>query len=67
MPEEYQDKYDGGEEMGCFEKFITQIPVECVSCVVLVEVAFSAITYRITLWDAKVSQAWKMMATMPVQ
>jgi hypothetical protein len=62
----------GNHENSCsgkmcyFEEFIAKVPVYQVSRV-LHNHGGTIVTDRMVLWDAKVSHAWKISATMPVQ
>lgn len=67
MPEESNDEYDHYEEMGSFEELVAEKLPTTESARHFASHARQNCTYRIELWDAKVSQAWQMMATMPVQ
>jgi hypothetical protein len=48
------------------EEFIAKVSVCLISHVLRIH-GFSVVTHLIVLWDAKVSHAWKISATMPVQ
>ena len=66
MPKEGEHEHHGTYKVRHFKKLITKGSGWYISCITQPQ-SINSMTYRIVLWDMKVSHAWKMMATMPVQ
>lgn len=67
MPEQNHYKYHHCGEMGGFEELVAEKLPKTESARHFNRPYETKCAHRMELWDAKVSQAWHMMATMPVQ